>query len=263
MKLNDYELQHAAAVRRLAPECTVLLKKDGAFPLSAPGKIALYGAGARRTVKGGTGSGEVNSRYFVTIEEGLEKAGFTVTTKPWLDAWDETVAAARKAFADEIRARAKQKHTLAVMEGMGAVMPMPEYSFRLYGDGDTATAEFVAGAFKQVGYATMHVADGEAGLAAALHGPYDAAVVDIMLPRLNGLEIIRRVEKVAEDKGIPMGQVALAWLLSKPTVTSPIVGATKIRHLEEACVAVDVVLTPEEITYLEEAYLPHAITGHN
>ena len=58
---------------------------------------------------------------------------------------------------------------------------------------DAATAEFVAGAFKQVGYATMHVADGEAGLAAALHGPYDAAVVDIMLPRLDGLEVIRRV----------------------------------------------------------------------
>ena len=138
MKLNDYEIKHADTVRRLAPECTVLLKKDGAFPLEKPGKIALYGAGARHTVKGGTGSGEVNSRYFVTIEEGLEKAGFTITTKPWLDAWDETVRAARKAFAEEIRARAKQKHTLAVMEGMGAVMPMPEYSFRLYGEGDTA-----------------------------------------------------------------------------------------------------------------------------
>ncbi len=58
---------------------------------------------------------------------------------------------------------------------------------------DAATAEFVSGAFKQVGYATMHVLDGETGLAAALHGPYDAAVVDIMLPRLDGLEVIRRV----------------------------------------------------------------------
>ena len=58
---------------------------------------------------------------------------------------------------------------------------------------DAATAEFVAGAFKQVGYATMHVPDGETGLAAALHGSYDAAVVDIMLPRLDGLEVIRRV----------------------------------------------------------------------
>ncbi|MBQ8114370.1 MAG: response regulator transcription factor [Kiritimatiellae bacterium] len=67
---------------------------------------------------------------------------------------------------------------------------------------DTATAEFVAGAFKQVGYATMHVADGEAGLAAALHGPYDAAVVDIMLPRLDGLEIIRRVR--AAGRALPI-----------------------------------------------------------
>ena len=51
----------------------------------------------------------------------------------------------------------------------------------------------MAGAFRQVGYATMHVADGEAGLVAALHGSYDAAVVDIMLPRLDGLEVIRRL----------------------------------------------------------------------
>lgn len=138
MKLYEYELEHANTVRSLAPECTVLLKKDGSFPLETAGKIALYGSGARRTIKGGTGSGEVNSRYFVTAEEGLEQAGFEITTKAWLDAWDETVAAAKKAFAAEIRARAKKKHTMAALEGMGAVMPEPEYSFRLYGDGDTA-----------------------------------------------------------------------------------------------------------------------------
>ena len=66
----------------------------------------------------------------------------------------------------------------------------------------------------------------------------------------------------SEDKGIPMGQVALSWLLSKPTVAAPIVGATKITHLEEACGAVDVTLTEDEVKYLEEAYIPHAITGH-
>ena len=66
MKMNQYETEHADIVRRLAPECTVLLKKDGMFPLSSAGKIALYGSGARRTIKGGTGSGEVNSRYFIS-----------------------------------------------------------------------------------------------------------------------------------------------------------------------------------------------------
>ena len=79
----------------------------------------------------------------------------------------------------------------------------------------------------------------------------------------SNLEIISRVEKVSEEKGIPMGQVALAWLLSKPTVTAPIVGATKVKHLEEAVGAVDVTLTEEEIAYLEEAYIPHNITGFN
>ena len=67
---------------------------------------------------------------------------------------------------------------------------------------DVATAEFVVGAFKQVGYTTTHVADGETGLAAALHGPYDAAVVDIMLPKLDGLEIIRRLREAG--RGLPV-----------------------------------------------------------
>ena len=109
MKMNQYETEHADIVRRLAAECTVLLKKDGKFPLPSAGKIALYGSGARRTVKGGTGSGEVNSRYFITIEEGLRKAGFEITTNPWLDEWDEIVTAARRSFIKEIRERAKKK----------------------------------------------------------------------------------------------------------------------------------------------------------
>ena len=136
--IESYETTHAELVRSLAPECTVLLKKDGKFPLSAPQKIALFGSGARYTVKGGTGSGEVNSRTSVTIEEGLERAGFTVTTKGWLDAYDAVRQAAKKAFFQEIRDRAKRNHTLAAMEGMGAVMPEPEYQLPLRGSGDTA-----------------------------------------------------------------------------------------------------------------------------
>ena len=137
-QLNEYEIHHAQTVRTLSAECTVLLKKDGHFPLKEPGRIALYGAGARRTVKGGTGSGEVNSRYFVTVEEGLKNAGFEITTASWMDAYDDVEAAAHKAFIREIKARAKKKHVIAVMEGMGAVMPAPEYNLPLDGAGDTA-----------------------------------------------------------------------------------------------------------------------------
>jgi beta-glucosidase len=66
-----------------ALEGIVLLENDGTLPI-APGKIALYGTGAEKTIKGGTGSGEVNERYSVNIRQGLENAGFTVTTDTWL-----------------------------------------------------------------------------------------------------------------------------------------------------------------------------------
>lgn len=82
----------------LAPECTVLLKKNGDFPLAAPGKIALYGNGARHTIKGGTGSGDVNSRFYVTAEQGLKDADFTLTSTKWLDAYDVVRAKAKKDF---------------------------------------------------------------------------------------------------------------------------------------------------------------------
>ena len=57
MAVNRYEKEHFAKLRKLAPECTVLLKKNGDFPLREAGPVALYGSGARCTVKGGTGSG--------------------------------------------------------------------------------------------------------------------------------------------------------------------------------------------------------------
>ena len=73
MELQKYEQEHLDILRPLLPECTVLLKKNGDFPLGKPGKIALYGNGVRKTVKGGTGSGEVNSRFFETVEDGFHR----------------------------------------------------------------------------------------------------------------------------------------------------------------------------------------------
>ena len=138
MQLHTYEREHLATLRRLLPECTVLLKSNGDFPLQGKGKIALYGSGAKNTVKGGTGSGEVNSRYFVSIEQGLRDAGFIITSYNWINAYDKVRAEAKKRFVREIKERAKQHHTMAVLEGMGAVMPEPEYELTLDGEGDTA-----------------------------------------------------------------------------------------------------------------------------
>jgi aryl-alcohol dehydrogenase-like predicted oxidoreductase len=75
------------------------------------------------------------------------------------------------------------------------------------------------------------------------------------------LAIGQRVSDVAEGRGVPMAQVALAWMLSKPVVTSPIIGATKQVHLDDAVAALSVHLSADEIQHLEEAYLPHPILG--
>ena len=136
--MNDYEIFGAETVRRLAPGCTVLLRSNGAFPLDAPCPIALYGSGARRTVKGGTGSGEVNSRSSLSVEQGLQQAGFTVTTGFWLDSYDGVVAGAKKDFLASLRKKAKEQHTQAAVSFMGAVMPEPEYNIPLRGHGDVA-----------------------------------------------------------------------------------------------------------------------------
>ena len=129
--MEAYETDHLAAVRALAPECMVLLRSNGAFPLAEPGEIALFGSGARHTVKGGTGSGDVNSRHVTTVEEGLEAAGFTIVTRPWLEAYDRIRLRAHEDFIAGIRAEAAERGLPAIMVGMGSVMPEPEYTIPL------------------------------------------------------------------------------------------------------------------------------------
>ena len=72
-------------------------------------------------------------------------------------------------------------------------------------------------------------------------------------------KIVQRVMELADRHSVTMTEIALAWLLTK--VTAPIVGATKLSHIEGAVRAVDLVLTAEEITYLEELYVPHRLVG--
>lgn len=73
--------------------------------------------------------------------------------------------------------------------------------------------------------------------------------------------IVDRVEQVAKKYGISMAQVALAWLLHQPQVVAPIVGGTKVKHLQEAVKAVDIKLTPADLQYLQELYVPHRVVG--
>jgi len=74
-------------------------------------------------------------------------------------------------------------------------------------------------------------------------------------------KVVDRVAQVAAARGIPRAQVALAWLLAKPVITAPIVGATKLQHLDDALASVRVKLSEDEMALLEEPYVPHAVVG--
>jgi len=81
------------------------------------------------------------------------------------------------------------------------------------------------------------------------------------LYRQDDRQIVDAVAKVARERGVPMAQVATAWMLLQPAVTPPIIGATKPHHLDDAVAAVDLQLTADEIAQLEEPYHPHAVAG--
>ncbi len=79
----------------------------------------------------------------------------------------------------------------------------------------------------------------------------------------NDFEIVDRVVALADKHSVSPAQIALAWMLHKPGINAPIIGASKMHHLEEAVAAVDIDLSPEEIESLEEPYQSHPVLGHN
>jgi 1-deoxyxylulose-5-phosphate synthase len=85
---------------------------------------------------------------------------------------------------------------------------------------------------------------------------------DFLYNQPTDFDVVDRVAEVASERGVAPAQVALAWLLQKPGVTAPIIGATKPGHLEDAIAAEQLRLTDEEVARLEEPYLPHPVAGH-
>lgn len=110
---TQMERRHDLLARKAAAMGMVLLQNDGVLPIK-PGKIALYGGGARHTVKGGKGSGDVNNRETITVETGLEQGGFTITTKAWLDKCDRAFAEDDIAWKAEIDAISKRRQVARV-----------------------------------------------------------------------------------------------------------------------------------------------------
>lgn len=128
--------KHKALLRKEAASCAVLLRKDGRFPLKRPCEIALYGSGARKTLKGGTGSGDVYTLEFNTCEQALENAGFTITTKDWLDAYDEERKRSRTEFVDNIKKTAKERGIPLFFASFGKIEPERNYDIPVKNGGD-------------------------------------------------------------------------------------------------------------------------------
>src|SRR4051794_211847 len=85
---------------------------------------------------------------------------------------------------------------------------------------------------------------------------------DYLYNQPTDFDVVDRVAEVAAERGVPSAQVALAWLLHKPGVTAPIIGATKLGHLTDAVAAEALELTDDEVKRLEEPYVPHPVLGH-
>ena len=102
--ITALENENRALARQAAAEGMVLLENNGVLPLQKK-EIALYGAGARMTVKGGRGSGEVRSRSNVSIAQGLENAGYRILTTAWLDAFDAYYRDTYEAYRQEMEKR--------------------------------------------------------------------------------------------------------------------------------------------------------------
>ncbi len=105
-RISLMEKENRELARKAAAEGFVLLKNNGVLPLREK-RIALYGSGARMTVKGGTGSGAVRERYSVSIAQGLENAGYTITTTGWLDRFDQYYEDTYEAYRQEQEERVK------------------------------------------------------------------------------------------------------------------------------------------------------------
>lgn len=134
-EIQAHEIEHAKIVREHASEGTLFLKRNRDFPIQ-PCKVNLYGSGARRTIKGGKGSGDVNTRYSSSIEEGLKGAGFEVATTAWMDEYDRLVEESVSNYWTRIQKEAEEQNTSPYVLVMFNPKPPVSYEMKLEGDGE-------------------------------------------------------------------------------------------------------------------------------
>ena len=128
MELLEHEKKHLDHLKTLSSECTLFLKREDFLPINDLKEVALYGNGVRHTVKGGTGSGNVDVHFFHNIEEVFEFNKVKITTKDWLDRYDQLIVEHKKAFIEQVKSDSKAKEACdTVAYSVGRNMPEFEH----------------------------------------------------------------------------------------------------------------------------------------
>ena len=222
MEFQEYEKRHIEALRKVAPECTVLLKKNGAFPIKKPCSVALFGSGARRTLKGGTGSGDVYSRYYTTVEQGLINAGFKITSGEWLDSYDKFADERHRVFARRLRKKIKDAGVPGMLlYSTGAIDTETEYEFSIDYPGDICVYVLARlsgeGTDRQPVKGDLYLTDGEVRDILTLNKKYKKFMLVLNVSGVVDLTPVKEVSNilVLSQLGVPTGDVLADILLGK------------------------------------------------
>lgn len=135
MELLDYEKKHIDFFEKNAGECCLFLKKDNTFPIK-PCKLNLVGNGSRNTIKGGTGSGDVASRFFINAVDGFINNGFEIVSFEWMDKYDEFKKTTEKQYIKDVKKAAHKAHVLSCVFSMGYFEEEKNYEFSPYYEAD-------------------------------------------------------------------------------------------------------------------------------
>lgn len=233
---SEREQKNALLARKIGAEGCVLLENDGVLPLNVSAPVALYGAGARHTCFGGTGSGECRPRYSVTIEEGLLNAGFSVTTSEFLDGLDREYAAAKKEWRKKLIKGLKKCKKTAQMDYAGAHPFLPPLGGEIVKRDDADVALYVLtrqageGADRKTEEGDYYIRKEEYGQLKALCASYrkvvlllnTCGVIDlsftkslnlsaILLVSLAGMEAGNAAADVLSGRVAPSGRLTATW----------------------------------------------------
>ena len=136
--LQDYEQKHIEILRNTSSECTLFLQKNNQFPIEKPCKVLLAGSGARNTIKGGTGSGDVACRNYITCEQGLKNANFEIVSEKWLEEYSTIKKNNINEYLKNVKNEASKHKTWSFIFGIGCIQPEPEYNINLNYEADIA-----------------------------------------------------------------------------------------------------------------------------